>query len=59
MQLIHAVLSNPEDHTHLRLIFGNVTAEDILFKEHLDELAATHEQFEVYYVLNEVRGLSG
>ena len=53
-QLIHAVLKDPNDTTTLSLIFANVTEDDILLKEELDELAARNPaRFNVYYVLNE------
>lgn len=52
-QLAHAILRNPNDKTKLSLIFGNVTEDDILLKEELDELAEKHpERFSVFYVLD-------
>jgi cytochrome-b5 reductase len=56
LQIIKAVLKNPEDKTQLSLIFANVNEEDILLKKDLDLLAQTHpDQFKVEYVLNNVR----
>ncbi|KYQ96893.1 NADH-cytochrome b5 reductase [Tieghemostelium lacteum] len=52
LQVIRAILENPEDHTEISLIFGNITEEDILLKADLDTLAASHNNFKVYYVLN-------
>ncbi|KNC48316.1 NADH-cytochrome b5 reductase 1 [Thecamonas trahens ATCC 50062] len=53
LQIITAVLEDPEDTTKLNLIFANVNYEDILLKDDLDSLAATYpDQFSVYYVLN-------
>ncbi|KAK9390362.1 hypothetical protein V1515DRAFT_590110 [Lipomyces mesembrius] len=52
LQIVRAVLKNPEDKTEISLIFANVAEEDILLKDDLDELAATHENFTVHYVLN-------
>ncbi|KAK9325471.1 hypothetical protein V1517DRAFT_314227 [Lipomyces orientalis] len=52
LQIVRAVLKNPEDKTEITLIFANVTEEDILLKDDLDDLAANHENFKVYYVLN-------
>ncbi|KAL1921800.1 uncharacterized protein VTP21DRAFT_10442 [Calcarisporiella thermophila] len=52
LQIIRAILKNPEDKTQVNLIFANVNEEDILLKEDLDSLAAKHENFSVYYVLN-------
>lgn len=51
MQVINAVLANPEDKTELKLIFANVSHEDRLMSEWLDELAANHKNFSVEYVL--------
>lgn len=52
LQIIHAILTNPNDKTLVSLIFGNVTEEDILLRDQLDELSRQHKQFSVYYVLN-------
>jgi cytochrome-b5 reductase len=53
LQVIKAVLKNPEDRTQLSLIFANVNEEDILVREHLEELAEKHsDRFKLYYTLN-------
>jgi cytochrome-b5 reductase len=52
LQIIKAILGNPDDKTQIDLIFANVNAEDILLKEDLDELAETHDNFRVHYILN-------
>ncbi|KAK9470561.1 uncharacterized protein V1510DRAFT_422651 [Dipodascopsis tothii] len=52
LQIIRAILRNPEDKTEVSLIFANVNEEDILLKDDLDELAANHPNFKIYYVLN-------
>lgn len=52
-QVFRELLADPEDVTELRLIFANVTEDDILLKEELDEIAAGDKRFSVYYVLNE------
>ncbi|KAI8331228.1 hypothetical protein BC941DRAFT_439378 [Chlamydoabsidia padenii] len=52
LQIIRAILRNPQDKTQVNLIFANVNEEDILLKKELDELAAKHDNFDVYYVLN-------
>ena len=53
LQIITAVLEDPHDATKLSLIFANVSVDDILLKDDLDELAARHpDQFSVNYVLN-------
>ncbi|KAL7010359.1 NADH-cytochrome b5 reductase [Cystobasidiomycetes sp. EMM_F5] len=53
LQIIRASLKNPLDLTHISLIYANVTADDILLKEELDELERKHSnRFKVYHVLN-------
>ncbi|KAJ3415517.1 NADH-cytochrome b5 reductase [Chytridiales sp. JEL 0842] len=52
LQVIRAILKNPQDKTQIRLIFANVTKDDILLREELDELEKKHSQLKVYYVLN-------
>jgi cytochrome-b5 reductase len=52
-QVAAAILKDPRDKTQLSLLFGNLTADDILMKQELDALAAAHPgRFRVYYVLN-------
>lgn len=52
LQIIKAILRNPDDNTQVDLIFANVNPEDILLKEDLDELSTTNDNFRVHYVLN-------
>ncbi|KAF9365683.1 NADH-cytochrome b5 reductase [Mortierella sp. NVP85] len=52
LQIIRAIVKNPEDKTLVNLIFANVTEDDILLKTELDLLSKKHPQFKVYYVLN-------
>ncbi|KAG0325597.1 NADH-cytochrome b5 reductase [Dissophora globulifera] len=52
LQIIRAIVKNPEDKTKVNLIFANVTHEDILLMAELDLLSKKHPQFQVYYVLN-------
>ncbi|XP_027356826.1 NADH--cytochrome b5 reductase 1-like [Abrus precatorius] len=52
-QLIRAILENPKDKTKLHLIYANVTEDDILLKEELENFANKFpHRFEVYHVLN-------
>ncbi|ESW05536.1 hypothetical protein PHAVU_011G187800 [Phaseolus vulgaris] len=52
-QIIRAILENPKDKTKVHLIYANVTVEDILLKEELDNFADKFpRRFEVYHVLN-------
>ncbi|GJJ72619.1 cytochrome-b5 reductase [Entomortierella parvispora] len=52
LQIIRAIVHNPEDKTKVNFIFANVNEEDILLKAELDLLSKKHPQFQVYYVLN-------
>lgn len=53
-QVARAILENPEDKANISLIYANVTYEDILLKEELDDLASKFpSRFSVYYVLNQ------
>ncbi|KAJ6826672.1 NADH--cytochrome b5 reductase 1 isoform X2 [Iris pallida] len=53
-QVARAILENPRDNTQFHLIYANVTYEDILLKEELDDLVCKYpSRFQVYYVLNQ------
>jgi len=53
-QVARAILENPNDNTKVHLIYANVTYEDILLKEELDNMAKTYpDRFKIYYVLNQ------
>ncbi|XP_057453373.1 NADH--cytochrome b5 reductase 1-like [Lotus japonicus] len=52
-QLIRAILENPKDKTKVYLIYANVTVDDILLKEELDNFANIYPyRFQLYHVLN-------
>lgn len=51
-QIVQAIAKDPNDHTEVHLVFANVNYEDILLKKELDDLAAKHDNINVYYVLN-------
>jgi cytochrome-b5 reductase len=52
-QLAQALLKDPNNPTVVSLIFANVTVDDILLKDELDDMAARYpDRFSVYYVLN-------
>ncbi|ONM36998.1 Cytochrome b5 reductase [Zea mays] len=54
-QVARAILENPNDNTKVHLIYANVTYEDILLKDELDDMAKTYPgRFKIYYVLNQV-----
>ena len=44
-----AILKDLEDRTQISLIYCNQTPEDILLWEELDQLAADHDNFKVWY----------
>ncbi|GFR45811.1 hypothetical protein Agub_g7267 [Astrephomene gubernaculifera] len=53
LQVIDAILSNPEDKTQISLVYANMSEADIILKDQLDKLAAAHpQQFRVYYVVD-------
>ncbi|KAI7861823.1 hypothetical protein BDF14DRAFT_244384 [Spinellus fusiger] len=52
LQIIRAICKNPSDKTKVKLIFANVTRDDILLKKELDALEAEHSNLSVRYVLN-------
>lgn len=57
LQIIRAIIrgrprNGGSDRTRVDLVFANVTQEDILLKEDLDQLAQEDPHFNVYYVLN-------
>ncbi|WP_122074850.1 ferredoxin--NADP reductase [Pseudophaeobacter sp. EL27] len=56
--MIHAVLSD-EPHSVAHLIFGNRSADEILFREELDQLAALHpDRFSLRHTLSAPKLLS-
>ena len=57
LQVINAIVKNPNDNTHVDLIYANVTYDDILLKKELDDLVSIEKEngknrLRVYYVLN-------
>ncbi|KAJ2709562.1 NADH-cytochrome b5 reductase [Coemansia spiralis] len=51
-QIIQHILANPEDKTHVSVVFANVNEDDILLREQLEKWAAEHDNLDVHYVLN-------
>lgn len=51
-QILTAIAKNPNDYTKVDLIFANVNPDDILMKKELEDIAATHDNINVYFVLN-------
>ncbi|KAF9904441.1 Triose-phosphate Transporter [Lobosporangium transversale] len=53
LQLIYSILHDKEDVTKINFIFANVTPDDIILKDVLDELVKTHpDQLKVTYVVS-------
>lgn len=48
------MLKDSSDATQLSLLYANVSPEDILLREELDQLAAQHPNFKIWYT-----GVSG
>ena len=57
LQIIRAILKNPEDKTIVTLIYANVTTEDILLREDLEHFAAQNpERFKLFLVVEKPLG---
>jgi len=53
LQVIAAVLKDATDPTELSLLYANQSADDILVREQLEELAAAHpRRFRVWYTVD-------
>ncbi|RDD46664.1 NADH-cytochrome b5 reductase 3, partial [Trichoplax sp. H2] len=52
LQIIRAVLKDPEDKTELSLLFANQTENDILLRDHLEEISQQHPNVKVWYTLD-------
>ncbi|XP_060213767.1 NADH-cytochrome b5 reductase-like protein isoform X3 [Lycium barbarum] len=52
LQVIEAILKNPDDNTQVSLVYANVSPDDILLKKKLDVLAATHLNLKVFYTVD-------
>ncbi|KAK4753933.1 hypothetical protein SAY87_002037 [Trapa incisa] len=52
LQIIEAILKNPDDNTQVSLIYANVSPDDILLKQKLDILAASHPNLKIFYTVD-------
>lgn len=53
LQVIQAALADPNDKTILDLIYANVTQDDILLRQQIEDLARAHsDRFRLFYILN-------
>lgn len=48
LQVASEIVNNPEDKTQVSLIFANQTEDDIILRDELDQMAAKHDNFQVY-----------
>jgi cytochrome-b5 reductase len=55
LQVASEILRNPDDKTQVSLIFGNQTEDDIFLKKDIDDMAAKHKNFKVYYVVDKAK----
>ncbi|VDK18010.1 unnamed protein product [Anisakis simplex] len=55
LQIINAILKDPNDSTKISLLFANQTEDDILLRDELDKLAKQHEdRFQIWYTLDKM-----
>ncbi|KAJ1435186.1 Riboflavin synthase-like beta-barrel [Sesbania bispinosa] len=52
LQVIEAILKNPDDKTQISLLYANVSPDDILLKQKLDILAASHPNLKIFYIVD-------
>ncbi|KAF9617860.1 hypothetical protein IFM89_039054 [Coptis chinensis] len=52
LQIIEAILKNPDDNTKVSLVYANLSPDDILLKEKLDILSASHPNFKIFYTVD-------
>lgn len=53
LQLIRAMVKDPEDDTQVSLLFANQTEKDILLRDELDEVQKNHpDQVKIWYTID-------
>jgi len=52
MQIIRAIVKNKNDPTQVNLIFGNITIDDILLKDEIDQIIQQNNHIKVYFTLD-------
>jgi len=52
LQVIKEIARNPQDTTEVTFVFANQSLEDIILKKELDEIAATHKNINMYYLVD-------
>ncbi|KAL3233664.1 Uncharacterized protein RNJ44_03704 [Nakaseomyces bracarensis] len=53
LQMLNDIITVPEDLTKLSLIYCNVTENDILLKDELDDMAEKYPHFDVHYIISQ------
>uniref|UniRef100_A0A6N2L139 NADH-cytochrome b5 reductase n=1 Tax=Salix viminalis TaxID=40686 RepID=A0A6N2L139_SALVM len=53
LQVIEAILKNPDDNTQVSLLYANVSPDDILLKQKLDFLSASHPNLKIFYTVDD------
>ncbi|KAK7330135.1 hypothetical protein VNO77_24321 [Canavalia gladiata] len=53
LQVIEAILKNPDDKTQISLLYANVSPDDILLKQKLDILATSHPNLKIFYTVDD------
>ncbi|KAI4335758.1 hypothetical protein L6164_014369 [Bauhinia variegata] len=52
LQVIEAILKNPDDNTQISLLYANISPDDILLKQKLDVLEASHPNLKIFYTVD-------
>lgn len=52
LQIIRAILKDPQDNTQVSLLFANQTEDDILLREELEKEEQNNDQFKLWYTLD-------
>lgn len=52
LQIIKAILKDPEDTTTVSLLFANQTEDDILLRSELEWLNKNHKNFSLWYTVD-------
>ena len=52
LQVAYEILKNPADKTDVTLIFANVSDNDIILREKLEEMEKEHSNFHVHHVVS-------
>jgi len=52
LQIIRAIIKNPNDNTQVNLIFGNISVDDILLKDEIEQIIEKHKNIHAYLTLD-------